>query len=283
MPISLPPSWDLEAMLERVVALAEQAAVGVCQIYRRHFTVDYKEDKSPLTEADLFAHEMIREGLLRITPQLPMLSEESGDISFEERKAWETYWLVDPLDGTREFINKRDDFTVNIALIHRHRPVLGVVYVPVMQTCYVAALGKGARKRTAKGDEHTIQARNNAQGEPVIAVSISHTGATTEKFLGEIGKHSLIRRGSLLKCCLIAEGKADFYPRFGKTGEWDTAAGQCILEEAGGTLTDFSGAPLRYNTRQSLINPPFVACGPAAPNWQEAMKRMNGIRPDRST
>ena len=280
MPVSLPPSLDLEAMLEHAVAVAEKAAVGVCRIYRRDFTVDYKDDKSPLTEADLFAHEVIKEGLARITPQLPILSEESEDISFEERKTWETYWLVDPLDGTREFVKKRDDFTVNIALIHRHRAVLGVVYVPVAQTCYMAVSGKGARKRTAEGDEHTIRVRDDARGEPVIAVSVSHTGATTEKFLGEIGEHSLMRRGSLLKCCLIAEGKADFYPRFGKTGEWDTSAGQCILEEAGGALTDFSGAPLRYNTRQSLINPPFVACGPAAPNWREAMKRIDGIRLD---
>ena len=281
MPIPLPPSLDLETLLGHVVAIAEKAAVGVCRIYRRNFTVDYKDDKSPLTEADLFAHEMIQERLTQITPQLPILSEESGDISFEERATWETYWLVDPLDGTREFINKRDDFTVNIALIHRHRSVLGVVYVPVMQTCYMATFGKGARKRTAEGEEHTIRARDSARDDgPVIAVSISHTGATTEKFLGEIGRHSLVRRGSLLKCCLIAEGNADFYPRFGKTGEWDTAAGQCILEESGGALTDFSGAPLRYNTRQSLINPPFVACGPAAPDWQEAMQRIDGIKRD---
>ena len=268
MSISLPPLLDLEAMLGHVLPLAETAAVGIRRIYRRNFKVDYKEDKSPLTEADLFAHETIQRGLTQTTPQLPILSEESADISFTQRSTWETYWLVDPLDGTREFINKRDDFTVNIALIHRHRTILGVVYVPMTQVCYMATLGGGARKRTAEGNVTTIRARDNAQGVPKIAVSASYTGGTTERFLHRIGKHKLVRRGSLLKCCLIAEGKVDFYPRFGKTGEWDTAAGQCILEEAGGTLTDLSGTPLRYNTKQSLINPPFVACGPAAPDWQ---------------
>lgn len=272
MSASLPPTLDLEAMLRRVVPLAEEAAVGVCRIYRRTFKVDYKEDKSPLTEADLFAHKTIENGLMRIEPRLPVLSEESDEISYAERSTWETYWLVDPLDGTREFVKKRDDFTVNIALIHRHRAILGVVYVPVMKTCYMATLEGGARKLTAEGQTHTIRARKDAQEVPTIAVSISHTDATTRRFLEKIGKHNLVRRGSLLKCCLIAEGKADFYPRFGKTGEWDTAAGQCILEEAGGTLTDFSGNPLRYNTRQSLINPSFVACGPAAPDWRSHLQ-----------
>ena len=272
-PVSVPPpSLNLESMLGQVVSIAEETAVGICQIYRRDFKVNYKEDRSPLTEADLFAHETIKKGLIKITPELPLLSEEStDDISFARRSTWETYWLVDPLDGTREFVNRRDDFTINIALIHCHRPILGVVYVPVMQVCYMATLGGGARKLTASGDKHRIKVRDSANGSPVIAVSVSHTGATTEKFLSKIGNYSLVRGGSLLKCCLIAEGKVDFYPRFGKTGEWDTAAGQCILEEAGGALTDFSGEPLRYNTGHSLINPPFVACGPGAPDWRAHM------------
>lgn len=268
MPASLPHTLNLEAMLPQVISIAEAAAVGVCRIYRRTFKVDYKDDRSPLTEADLLAHETIENGLMRIEPRLPLLSEESGDIPYTRRSSWETYWLVDPLDGTREFVKKRDDFTVNIALIHRHRAILGVVYVPVTQVCYMAVLGGGARKRAPEGSTHMIRVRDNAQGVPTIAVSMSHTDTTTSRFLDRIGKHNLLRRGSLLKCCLIAEGKADFYPRFGKTGEWDTAAGQCILEEAGGTLTDFSGKPLRYNTRRSLTNPSFVACGPAAPDWR---------------
>ena len=266
--MSLLDSLDLKAVLDRVVAIAEETAVGVCQIYQRDFQVEYKDDQSPLTEADLFAHETIQNELIQIEPRLPMLSEESRDIDFAQRKTWETYWLVDPLDGTREFVNKRDDFTINIALIHQQQPVLGVVYVPVIQSCYMATLGSGARKRTADGSEKTICVRDNAQGDPVIAVSISYADARTEEFLRKVGNHRLIRRGSLIKCCLIAEGKVDFYPRFGKTGEWDTAAGQCVLEEAGGALTDFNGKPLRYNTKESLINPPFVAYGPAAPDWR---------------
>ncbi len=264
---SSPAPFDLEALLARVVEIAEEAGAGIRRIYRRDFQVEYKDDRSPLTEADLFSHRTISRELARLEPSLPILSEESADVAFSERRAWERYWLVDPLDGTREFVNRRDDFTVNVALIHRQRPVLGVVYVPVEESCYMATLGSGARKREKDGCERIIRARNDAQGEPVIAVSTSHAGADTEAFLGKIGRHHLVRRGSLIKCCLIAEGKADFYPRFGKTCEWDTAAGQCILEEAGGALTDFSGKPLLYNTKESLINPPFVACGPAAPDW----------------
>lgn len=264
---SLAP-FDLEALLASVAAVAEEAAAGILRIYRRDFQVEYKDDKSPLTEADLFSHRVISEGLARLKPSLPVLSEESAAVAFSERRAWDDYWLVDPLDGTREFVNRRDDFTVNVALVHRQRPVLGVVHVPVEGSCYMATLDGGARKREKDGSERVIRAREDAQGEPVVAVSVSHAGAATEAFLGKIGRHRLVRRGSLIKCCLIAEGKADFYPRFGKTCEWDTAAGQCILEEAGGALTDFSGKPLRYNTKESLINPPFAACGPAAPDWR---------------
>ncbi len=266
--VSAPAPFDLEALLADVIAVAAEAAAGVCRIYRRGFQVEYKEDRSPVTEADLFAHETIQHGLARIEPRLPLLSEESADVAFSRRSTWESYWLVDPLDGTREFVNKRDDFTVNIALIHRQRPVLGVVYVPVARECYMATVGGGARKRAADGSQCTIRARHNTRDDPVIAVSVSHADTATEAFLDNIGRHRLVRRGSLLKCCLIAEGEVDLYPRFGNTCEWDTAAGQCVLEEAGGTLTDFSGKPLRYNTKDSLINPPFVACGPAAPDWR---------------
>ena len=259
---------DLKALLPHVVEIAEEAGVGISRIYERDFEVEYKDDHSPLTEADLFAHETIRRGLAQIEPRLPLLSEESTDIPFSERGDWESYWLVDPLDGTREFVKRRDDFTVNIALIHRRQSVLGVVYVPVVKTCYTAVSGGGAYKRMAGGAECAIHVRTDAQDEPVIAVSFSHTGKTTAAFLEKIGPHRLVRRGSLLKCCLIAEGEIDLYPRFGDTCEWDTAAGQCILEEAGGALTDFSGNPLRYNTKDSLINPSFVAAGPAAPDWR---------------
>ena len=259
---------DLEALLTPVVGIAEEAGAGILDIYRRGFEVKYKADDTPLTEADIFAHETIQRGLSRLEPRLPILSEESTDVPFSERREWRIYWLVDPLDGTREFANKRDDFTVNIALIRDRRPILGVVYVPVERTCYTATAQGGAHKRENDGSEHGIRVRDDAGGEPVVAVSSSHGNAATRKFLEKIGRHRLMRRGSLLKCCLIAEGKADFYPRFGKTCEWDTAAGQCLLEEAGGSLTDLSGNPLRYNTKESLLNPFFMACGPAAPDWQ---------------
>ncbi len=266
--MSSPAPFDLEALLARAIVVAEEAAAGICRIYRRGFQVEYKKDRSPLTEADLFAHETIQNGLAQVEPCLPLLSEESTDVAFSRRSTWESYWLVDPLDGTREFVNKRDDFTINIALIHQQRPVLGIVYVPIARECYMATLGGGAQKRAADGSQRTIRVRDDTRDTPVVAVSNARTGTTTKALLDKIGRHRLVRRGSLLKCCLIAEGEADFYPRFGDTYEWDTAAGQCVLEEAGGTLTDFSGKPLRYNTKDSLINPPFVACGPAAPDWR---------------
>ena len=265
-PSSLP--FDPEALLARAVVIVEEAAAGICRIYRRGFRTSYKSDRSPLTEADLFAHRTIAEGLARVEPRLPLLSEEDADIAFSERRAWESYWLVDPLDGTREFVKKRDDFTVNVALIHRQRPVLGIVHVPVAGTCYAATAGGGARKRAPDGSEQMLRARGSPRDLPVIAVSFSHADAATEAFLRKLGRHRLVRRGSMLKCCLIAEGEVDLYPRFGNTCEWDTAAGQCILEEAGGALTDFSGNPLRYNTRESLLNPPFIARGAAAPDWR---------------
>ena len=268
-PASTP--FDLRALLPQVVNIAERAGVGICQIYRRNFKVDYKDDDSPLTEADLFAHNTIRDGLAKIEPCLPLLSEESEKIDFAERGGWQSYWLVDPLDGTREFVNKRDDFTVNVALIHRQQPILGVVYVPVERTCYMATRGGGARKRADDGSSQLIRTRNGASGEIVVAVSFSHAGRSTRAFLEKIGPHRLIQRGSLLKCCLIAEGKVDIYPRFGDTCEWDTAAGQCVLEEAGGKLTDLSGNPLRYNTKDSLLNQSFMAYGPAAPDWRACL------------
>ena len=261
--------FDLSELLSQVRQLSTTAAAAILEIYQRHdFAVDYKTDKTPVTVADYQSHAIIKDGLARLTPQLPLLSEESADVAYEQRQQWESYWLVDPLDGTREFINKRDDFTINIALIHQGKAILGLVAVPTRQSYYSAASCLGAYKHAAHQPRQRLHARRGTIDQPVITVSRSHSGEKTAAFLKRFGRHRLLRRGSAIKYCLIAEGQADLYPRFGKTGEWDTAAGQCVLEEAGGFLTDFQRRPLRYNSKASLINPPFVAYSPAGDGWQ---------------
>lgn len=262
--------FDLSELLPQVRQLSTTAAAAILEIYqRRDFAVDYKADKTPVTAADYQSHAIIKAGLARLTPELPLLSEESADVAYEQRRQWESYWLVDPLDGTREFINKRDDFTINIALIHQGKAILGLVAVPTKQSYYSAASRLGAYKHVPHQPRQRLHARSGTIDQPVITVSRSHSGEKTVAFLKRFGRHRLLRRGSAIKYCLIAEGRADLYPRFGKTGEWDTAAGQCVLEEAGGFLTDFQHRPLRYNSKASLINPPFVAYSPAAADgWQ---------------
>ena len=260
--MALPP-FDLEALLVAARAIAACAARRILEIYAGNFTVTRKHDGSPVTEADMAAHTIIVEALAALQPRLPVLSEESTVAPFTERRAWEACWLVDPLDGTREFVHRRNDFTVNIALVYRHRSILGVVHVPVESRCYAAAAGMGAYCFTPARTLR-LAARQTLAAMPVVAVSAAHFGKKTRAFLERLGPHKLVRRGSMIKCCLIAAAQADIYPRLGDTYEWDTAAGQCVLEEAGGHLTDWAGRPLRYNMQDSLINPPFVAFAPAA-------------------
>lgn len=261
-----------DQLLEKVTAIAEEAGRRILAIYETDFAVARKDDRSPLTEADLAAHRAISAGLAAIEPGLPILSEESGRTPPEERLAWERYWLVDPLDGTREFVKRNGEFTVNIALIEAHRPALGVVYVPVSGLCYQAARALGAYKREPGGRPARIRVRRLPHGTITIAGSRSHRDARTQRFIERLGEAAgrveLISIGSSLKTCLVAEGRADVYPRFGETSEWDTAAAQCVVEEAGGHLTDTALAPLRYNTRESLLNPPFLAFGDDSVEWR---------------
>ncbi len=258
-----PSPFDLESLLVEVRRIGASAARSIREIYADNFSVDYKQDGSPVTAADKVAHTIITEELAALQPNLPVLSEENSEIPFSERRGWEAYWLVDPLDGTKEFINQRDDFTVNIALIYRHHAILGAVYVPTEESCYAASMGNGAY-RFINDQVTSLEARQLPIAEPVVAVSFSHARNKIKDFLRSLGPHKLLRRGSMIKCCLIAAAEADIYPRLGNTYEWDTAAGQCVLEEAGGRLTDWSGNPFRYNMKDSLINPPFVAFAPSA-------------------
>jgi len=258
---------EYPSLLPGLKQLALDAGSRILEVYNRHFDVTHKDDRSPLTEADLAAHHTIVDGLGNITPQWPILSEESARIAFSERSKWQRYWLVDPLDGTREFIKRNGEFTVNIALIDRHRPVMGVIYVPVTGVFYYAAQGSGAYKQEHNGEPHSIRTRPYQGGKVMVAGSRSHRGDSLDAFLERIGNYEIISMGSSLKSCLVAEGRTDIYPRFGPTSEWDTAAAQSIVEEAGGAVTDLSMQPLLYNTKESLLNPFFLVAGDPHHDW----------------
>jgi 3'(2'), 5'-bisphosphate nucleotidase len=256
-----------EKLLQPVVELAHAAGVQILNVYARNFSVEHKDDRSPLTEADMAAHHTIMAGLQSLTPSLPILSEEEVAVPYAERARWHTYWLVDPLDGTREFIKRNGEFTVNIALIADGQAVLGVIYVPVSGVSYFASRGHGAYRQESGEEARPIQVRSWQGGHITVAGSRSHSDERFGRFLEQFDDHAIITMGSSLKSCLVAEGKADIYVRLGPTSEWDTAAAQCIVEEAGGKLLDTAMHPLRYNTKESLLNPFFIVCGDASHDW----------------
>ncbi len=262
-------SSELSTMIPDVVALAELAGQRILEIYDAGFEISDKADNTPLTDADLAAHRAIVDGLTQLTPEIPVLSEESVSIPFETRQQWQRYWLIDPLDGTREFIKRNGEFTVNIALIENHEPILGVIQVPCNGILYYAWREGGAWKRMPEQDAILIQARTPSAEQLVVAGSRSHQSETITGFLDKIGSHRIFPMGSSLKSCLVAEGQADLYPRLGPTSEWDTAAAQCIVEEAGGKLTDTAMQPLRYNTKDSLLNPHFFVFGKGERDWSQ--------------
>ena len=255
-------------LLNAVIKLAEQAGAKILDIYDTDFAVESKDDKSPLTAADMASHRTICEGLATLTPDIPILSEESSGIPYATRKQWSRYWLVDPLDGTREFIKRNGEFTVNIALIEEHRPVLGVVYVPVTRLCYYATRGHGTYRQEQGSVARLIHTRTTQTGRFTVAGSRSHGTEQQTAFFNNLGPETeLIAIGSSLKFCLVAEGKVDIYPRFGPTSEWDTAAAQCIVEEAGGTVTNTLMQPLLYNTKESILNPSFLVIADTSFDW----------------
>ncbi len=253
--------------IKKINEIARQAGTAILKIYDQDFEVMEKADKSPLTEADLAAHHVIVDELQSLTPDIPVLSEESAVIPYDTRSQWQTYWLIDPLDGTKEFIKRNGEFTVNIALIHEGRAILGVVYVPVSQITYYGDSQQGAFKMDADGNSSAIQVTSEHQTPLRVAGSRSHAGDSLLQFLGKLGEHEIISMGSSLKLCLVAEGKADLYPRLGLTSEWDTAAAQAVVEAAGGKVTDSSMNPLIYNTKESFLNPHFFVFGDASIDW----------------
>lgn len=257
----------LTAWLPVVREIAREAGERILDVYGGDaIEATVKADQSPLTAADLAAHRLIVERLGALRPALPILSEESVAVAFDVRRRWRSYWLIDPLDGTKEFVSRNGQFTVNIALVTDGYPTLGVVHVPVTETTYWGTTGEAHRQVGAA--EATRIAVSTTHQQPVRVVgSRSHAGHSLDGFLSRVGAHRLLSIGSSLKCCLIAEGAADVYPRLGPTSEWDTAAAQAVVEAAGGEVRTLAGDRLAYNAKDSLLNPHFVVYGDRSRDW----------------
>ena len=254
---------DLAALAESLMPIVTRAGAAIMQIYDGAFAVQRKDDNSPLTLADLESQRVIIDGLKRITPDIPILSEESAAAPWAERQTWRELWVVDPLDGTREFVKRNGEFTINIALVVEHEPLLGVVSAPAQGATFWGMAGLGAFARRHGGEVRRIHTVPPQRPLRVIG-SRSHASPQTAAYLTRLGAHVMSGIGSSLKFCLLAEGKAELYPRFGATSEWDTAAGQALLEAAGGHVTRMDGHRMRYNCRESLINGDFVAFSDAS-------------------
>lgn len=273
------PTSDTHSFIPKLNEIARNAGAEIKRIYHSGecIGVKSKEDDSPVTKADIAAHHIIVEGLAKLTPEVPILSEEGIDAaSFEERKSWSQYWLVDPLDGTKEFINRTGEFTVNIALVQGHDVVLGVVYLPEKDLLYYACKDYGAY-RVEGENKQKLSITPVAADRPLNVVASRRHGADAlEAMLKKAASHfsqlNKVSMGSSLKICALAEGKADWYPRLALTSEWDTAAAQIVLEEAGGTIVDTDFQRVRYNTKESLLNPYFHAFADQGFDWRELLE-----------
>ena len=245
--------------IEEIVAIAQKAGVATMEIYQRDFEVEYKDDKSPLTEADLKANQIICDALTRLHPNIPILSEENKTVEYTQRKDWEYYWCIDPIDGTKEFVKKNDEFTINIALVHRDRPVAGVVYAPALGDLYYAKQGEGAFKN---GKKLPLQMNDKPQEHLSVVASKSHLSTETQAFIDKLALSTqnltLTSKGSSLKLCMIATGEADIYPRLAPTMEWDTAAADAIVREAGKMTYQFDSEMAVVYNKENLLNPWFI-------------------------
>lgn len=262
--------------IEALVALTRRAGDAILKIYHTDFDVETKADESPLTQADLAAHRILVAGLTELTPDVPIISEESSPPPFEERRAWSRYWLVDPLDGTKEFVNKNGEFTVNVALIDDNEPVFGVVGVPALGSVFTGDVASGEAFKYEGEERSALRGRPMKDDAPLVAVaSRSHGGERLENYLDALGKlyPEVARRpvGSSLKLCILAEGQADLYPRLGPTSEWDIAAAHAVLRAAGGDVWAVDGQPIRYNAKESFLNPEFFAVADAAYPWKDRL------------
>ena len=241
----------------KINEIAYRAGSAILKVYDTTFDVETKEDNSPLTIADKESHLIIENGLKEIFPDIPILSEEGCSIDYSERSKWKKYWLIDPLDGTKEFVKKNGEFTVNIALIENGASIFGSVYAPYIKELFWAYKDMGAWKSTDKKEAIKLFISKPFSKKRIV-ISRSHPNNLVQSYIDKIGEHELIRMGSSLKLCIIAEGKADIYPRLGLTSEWDIAAAQCIVEEAGGTVLEYKkNTPLVYN-KENILNPFFI-------------------------
>ncbi|HEC07244.1 MAG TPA: 3'(2'),5'-bisphosphate nucleotidase [Thiolapillus brandeum] len=254
--------------IQHINQIARDAGDAILQVYAQDFEVEEKADSSPLTQADMASHRLIEAALGQLTPEIPVLSEESASIPYAQRRQWRRYWLIDPLDGTREFVKRNGEFTVNIALIDDGYPVMGVVYVPVTGVTYFGDIQAGAFRQEGQGEPVPIQVTRPCASPMRVAGSRSHAGDSLVQFLQKLPPHEMVSMGSSLKLCLVAEGKADIYPRLGPTSEWDTAAAQAVVEAAGGQVTDTDLQRLAYNQKDSLLNPYFLVFGDDTIDWK---------------
>ena len=267
---------SLQALMDDVVQLAHRAGAAILPFWRADVAVTEKADQSPVTAADLAAHQVIVDGLTALTPDIPILSEEDADIALAVRQGWQRWWLVDPLDGTKEFINGSEEFTVNIALIEAGRVVFGVVTVPTTGRAYYGGAALGAWRTDRGGEPQPIEVRQApAAGQPfTVVASRRHSSPQQERLLAglsaAVGELELASVGSSLKFCLLAEGAADCYPRLAPTSQWDTAAAQGVLEGAGGEVLQVDGEAFVYPARESLLNPFFLAL-PKGVEWRERL------------
>lgn len=264
------------ALIDRLIDIVRRAGDAILDVYNSDFAVEHKSDESPLTQADLAAHHIIAAGLAALDPAIPLLSEESQPPDYAVRQHWQRYWLVDPLDGTKEFVSRNGEFTVNIALIEGHRPRLGVVGVPVQGLVYTGDVARGVARRIGPEGAQELRGRPMSDDRSLVVVaSRSHGGERLEAYLDALRTvYPGVDRtpvGSSLKLCILAEGRADLYPRLGPTSEWDIAAAHAVLQAAGGAVWAAGGGPLEYNRKSELLNPEFFAAADGAYPWRERL------------
>jgi 3'(2'), 5'-bisphosphate nucleotidase len=246
-------------LIDELIAISKEAGEAILKVYNSDFDYEIKEDLSPLTKADTLSNHIICKRLKALTPHIPVLSEETSNISFDIRTLWKQYWLVDPLDGTKEFIKRNGEFTVNIALIENNTSVLGVIYVPVTNEVFWGSVIHGSFYSKEENHQEKLTISKKIRRPLKILASKSHYSKKLDLLLNQIKDYNLINKGSSLKFCLVALGEADIYLRFGPTSEWDTAAGEAILRFSGGYVSNTEGKPILYNTKESFINSDFIA------------------------
>lgn len=277
-----------DATRRRLITGVHEAGRRVLEIYERDVDVEYKDDASPLTQADMAAHRALTALVQEVTPDVPVLSEESGDVQWEERRGWSRYWLIDPLDGTKEFIKKNGEFTLNVALVEDGEPVFGIVHAPVLTQTWIGQAGQGSVRLDGGEDVEptpiSVRSLPGVDDGPwKIVGSRSHGSEEFEAFVARLPEHERVSMGSSLKLCLVAEGEADLYPRLAPTSEWDTAAAQAVVTAAGGVvLRADTLEPLRCNQQESVLNPSFIVASARDRVWEDALASTLSIAPENS-